>query len=69
MTVNRKLTDCSFCAVDVETTGLFLASRLVEIGDACRVPRSNDEHGRGRGGHVYLRTSRGYSKSTSPSAV
>lgn len=30
--MDKKLTDCTFCAVDVETTGLFLASRLVEIG-------------------------------------
>lgn len=30
--MDRKLDDCTFCAVDVETTGLFLASRLVEIG-------------------------------------
>jgi DNA polymerase-3 subunit epsilon len=30
--MERQLTACTFCAVDVETTGLFLASRLVEIG-------------------------------------
>lgn len=27
-----RLTDAAFCAVDVETTGLFIGSRLVEIG-------------------------------------